>query len=98
MMAAFIFNVVLVAFLLAVATWVITSRAAFSAVVAFVAYGLMLAIVWVELSAIDIALTEAAIGGGVTGMLLLGAANRANDRKLVPRSCSGFFCWRSGPR
>ena len=83
MMAAFIFNVVLVALLLAVATWVITSRAAFSAVVAFVAYGLMLAIVWVELSAIDIALTEAAIGGGVTGMLLLGAASRLRETELT---------------
>ena len=88
MMAAFIFNVVLVALLLAVATCVITSRAAFSAVVAFVAYGLMLAIVWVELSAIDIALTEAAIGGGVTGMLLLGAASRLRETELTAVSTS----------
>ena len=88
MMAAFIFNVVLVAFLLAVATWVITSRAAFSAVVAFVAYGLLLAIVWVELSAIDIALTEAAIGGGVTGMLLLGAASRLRETEATAVSTS----------
>src|SRR6516164_6863315 len=87
-MAAFIFNVVLVALLLAVATWVITSRAAFSAVVAFVAYGLMLAIVWVELSAIDIALTEAAISGGVTGMLLLGAASRLRETELTAVSTS----------
>ena len=87
-MAAFIFNVVLVALLLAVATWVITSRAAFSAVVAFVAYGLLLAIVWVELSAIDIALTEAAIGGGVTGMLLLGAASRLRETEATAVSTS----------
>jgi len=83
MITAFIFNVVLVALLLVVATWIIASRAAFSAVVAFVAYGLLLAIVWVELSAIDIALTEAAIGGGVTGMLLLGAASRLRDTETA---------------
>jgi len=83
MITAFIFNVVLVALLLVVATWIIASRAAFSAVVAFVAYGLLLAIVWVELSAIDIALTEAAIGGGVTGMLLLGAASRLRDTETT---------------
>ena len=88
MITAFIFNVVLVGLLLAVATWVITSRAAFSAVVAFVAYGLMLAIVWVELSAIDIALTEAAIGGGVTGMLLLGAASRLRETEATAVSTS----------
>jgi hypothetical protein len=45
MTTAFIFNVALVALLVAVATWIIASRAAFSAVVAFVAYGLLLAIV-----------------------------------------------------
>jgi multisubunit Na+/H+ antiporter MnhB subunit len=99
MTTAFIFNVVLVALLVAVATWIIASRAAFSAVVAFVAYGLLLAIVWVELSAIDIALTEAAIGSGVTGMLLLGAASRLRDTEattvstgLPLRSTAAVFC------
>ena len=87
-MAAFIFNVVLVALLLAVATRVITSRAAFTADVALVAYGLLLAIVWVELSAIGIALTEAAIGGGVTGMLLLGAASRLRETEATAVSTS----------
>ena len=42
----------------------------------FVAYGLLLSIAWVALSAIDVALTEAAIGGGLTGVLLIGAAAR----------------------
>ena len=42
----------------------------------FVAYGLLLRIAWVALSAIDVALTEAAIGGGLTGVLLIGAAAR----------------------
>jgi multisubunit Na+/H+ antiporter MnhB subunit len=99
MTTAFIFNVVLVALLVAVATWIIASRAAFSAVVAFVAYGLLLAIVWVELSAIDIALTEAAIGSGVTGMLLLGAASRLRDTEatavstgLPLRSTAAVLC------
>jgi multisubunit Na+/H+ antiporter MnhB subunit len=76
MTMTFIFDAILVVLLLTVAVWIIAARAAFSAVLAFVAYGLLLAIVWVELSAIDIALTEAAIGSGVTGMILLGAASR----------------------
>ena len=42
----------------------------------FVVYGLLLSLAWVRLSAVDVALTEAAIGSGVTGMLLLGAAAR----------------------
>jgi uncharacterized MnhB-related membrane protein len=73
---AFAFDIGLVALLLAVATWSIAARQTFTAVVAFVVYGFLMAIVWVELSAVDVALTEVAIGGGLTGALLLGAVAR----------------------
>src|SRR6202012_4677383 len=42
-----------------------------------------LAIAWVRLAAVDVALTEAAIGGGMTGMLLLGAAARLRSAKAA---------------
>jgi len=61
---------------LAVASWTIAARALFGAVVGYVAYGLLLAIVWVRLFAPDVALTEAAIGSGVTGVLLVTAGAR----------------------
>jgi multisubunit Na+/H+ antiporter MnhB subunit len=61
---------------LAIAAWIITARDTFAAVVAFVIYGLLLALTWVRLLAVDVALTEAAVGSGVTGMLLIGAAGR----------------------
>ena len=77
----------LVILVLAVAVWTIVVREAFNAVVGFVAYGLLLALVWVRLSAVDIALTEAAIGSGVTGMLLLRAATRLP--RSVPSTRSG---------
>ena len=54
----------------------IAAREVFSAVVGYVAYGLLLAIVWVRLYAPDVALTEAAIGSGVTGVLLVAASAR----------------------
>jgi multisubunit Na+/H+ antiporter MnhB subunit len=53
----------------------------FAAVVSYVAYGLLLAFVWIRLYAPDVALTEAAIGSGVTGVLLITAGKR-----LVPLS------------
>jgi multisubunit Na+/H+ antiporter MnhB subunit len=68
---------------LAVAGWTIAVRETFSAVVGFVAYGLLLALVWVRLAAVDIALTEVAIGSGVTGALLLRAAARARHAETV---------------
>ncbi|NVO14067.1 MAG: DUF4040 domain-containing protein [Rhodoplanes sp.] len=61
---------------LIVAVWTVVARDSSSAVVGFVAYGLLLALVWVRLGAPDVALTEAAIGSGLTGALLIGAAAR----------------------
>jgi multisubunit Na+/H+ antiporter MnhB subunit len=77
---------------LAVAVWTITAHEAFAAVVGYVVYGLLLALVWVRLFALDVALTEAAIGSGVTGVLLISAAVRlraseaqmANERPGMP--------------
>jgi multisubunit Na+/H+ antiporter MnhB subunit len=66
----------LAALVLAVAGWTIVAREAFAAVVGYVAYGLLLSLVWVRLFAVDVALTEAAIGSGVTGVLLISAATR----------------------
>lgn len=43
------------------------------AVVLFIAFGLLLAIVWARLNAPDLALAEAAIGAGLSGALLLSA-------------------------
>ncbi|HEY1543399.1 MAG TPA: MnhB domain-containing protein [Xanthobacteraceae bacterium] len=57
----------------ALAGWTIIARASFAAVVGFVCFGLASTFVWVRLDAIDVALTEAAIGSGLTGALLLGA-------------------------
>jgi uncharacterized MnhB-related membrane protein len=67
------------ALVLAVAVWTIAAREAVAAVVGYVAYGLLLSLVWVRLFAVDVALTEAAIGGGVTGVLLIGAAARLRE-------------------
>jgi multisubunit Na+/H+ antiporter MnhB subunit len=62
--------------LVALAWWVVSAREAFLSIVGFIAYGLLLGLVWVRLSGIDVALTEAAIGGGLTGALLIGAVSR----------------------
>ena len=51
----------------------------FTAIVLFIAFGLMMALAWVRLQAPDVALAEAAIGAGLTGALLLAALARSND-------------------
>jgi multisubunit Na+/H+ antiporter MnhB subunit len=68
------FDSVLAAVILVVAGWTIAARETFPAVVGFIAFGILTALVWVRLAAVDVALTEAAIGSGVTGVLFLRAA------------------------
>jgi multisubunit Na+/H+ antiporter MnhB subunit len=60
----------------AVAAWTVFAPGAFAATIGYVVYGLLLSLVWIRLFAVDVALTEAAIGSGVTGVLLIGAAAR----------------------
>lgn len=74
---------VLALILLAIAAWTVAVRRTFAAIEGFVAYGLLLSIAWVVLSAIDVALTEAAIGSGLTGVLLIGAAARLRNTEAA---------------
>jgi multisubunit Na+/H+ antiporter MnhB subunit len=73
---SFAVDIAMVGLLLAIGVFTIAVRDAFAAVIAFAAYGLLVAVVWVRLQAVDVALTEAAIGSGLTGVLMLGAAAR----------------------
>ncbi|WP_376986696.1 hydrogenase subunit MbhD domain-containing protein [Bosea sp. R86505] len=68
-----LFDIALVAGLIALALHVVVTRDGRGAILAFIAFGLLLGIGWARLASVDVALTEAAIGGGLTGMLLLRA-------------------------
>ena len=98
-------NVALAGLVVGLAAWTIVARGAYAAVVGFVAYGLLLTLVWVQLRGIDVALTEAAIGGGLTGALLIAAAARlhhtesaARDERPGPvtRVCAGLLAVAAG--
>lgn len=67
--------------LLATASATLLSRDLFRAVVVFIAFGLIMALAWVRLGAPDIALAEAAIGAGLTGVLLLDAARHLGGKR-----------------
>ena len=76
-----IFDIGLVMLLAAVGAWTVVARGTRTAVIVFITYGLLLSLAWVRIAAVDVALTEAAIGSGVTGMLLINAAARTlSDR------------------
>ncbi len=82
MTVALALEIVLAAVVLSVAVWTVAARETFPAAGGFVAYGLLLALVWVRLGAPDVAMTEAAIGSGLTGVLLLGAAARLRASEM----------------
>lgn len=67
------FDILLVCTLLYLAWSLLSARDLFKAVVLFIAFGLLMALAWVRLKAPDIALAEAAISAGITGVLLLDA-------------------------
>lgn len=59
---------------------VLTLSDLYRAVILFITFGLVMALVWVRLEAPDIALAEAAIGAGLTGALLLEAVGQMTEQ------------------
>ena len=75
------FDLLLSATLVGLAVAALTSREPRRAVILFIAFGLLLALVWARLRAPDVALAEAAIGAGLAGALMLSAARRATGAR-----------------
>ncbi|SNS09820.1 Uncharacterized MnhB-related membrane protein [Anaerovirgula multivorans] len=69
-------NIILVVFLIVCAIAVERTKDLLGAVIIFAAYSLVMAVLWLFLRAPDIALTEAAIGAGVTTILFVGVISR----------------------
>lgn len=68
-----LFDGLLAVGLLTLAGLTVTSTNLFRAILLFITFGLLMALCWARLAAPDVALAEAAIGAGITGVLLLDA-------------------------
>jgi multisubunit Na+/H+ antiporter MnhB subunit len=77
------FDWLLSAIILLLALASVAARSRFPAVVLYVSYGILVGIAWVRLGAVDVALAEAAIGAGLTGVLLLGSVGRVTDTQTI---------------
>ncbi len=64
-------NLLLLIFLVTTAAVAIRLRDLLAVAIVFSAYSLMMAILWTQLRAPDLALTEAAVGAGVTTVLFV---------------------------
>lgn len=84
-------DLVLVPLLALAALAAVGLRDRFAGIVVFVVVGMLVAIAWVRLGAVDVALAEAAIGAGLTGVLLLGAQARIRPTRAdAPRASRGL--------
>jgi multisubunit Na+/H+ antiporter MnhB subunit len=72
--------------ILALGIYTTAVRDTFPATVGYLVYGLLLTVAWVQLHGVDVALTEAAIGGGLTGMLLVRASAKLRATEMQARA------------
>lgn len=91
MTTGLVFDAVLAFSLVVLAIITLRQRTPGEAVVQLMIFGLLLALSWLRVDATDLALTEAAIGSGVTGALLLAALRRTGFGKPFPSVVSAWL-------
>lgn len=64
-----IFNIILLGFLIVCAVSVSFSKNLLNSILIYMSYSLIMSIIWVLLESPDLAITEAAVGAGVTSIL-----------------------------
>lgn len=81
-----VLDVLLAALVVGLGGACVSSKDLRRAVVLFIAFGLLLALVWARLRAPDLALAEAAIGAGLSGALLLSALRDVPTHIQTPQT------------
>jgi uncharacterized MnhB-related membrane protein len=76
-----IFDLLLALTLVGLAWTALTAKDIFKAIVLFISFGMLLAVTWLRLQAVDIALAEAAIGAGLTGAFFIMAIKRMSKHQ-----------------
>jgi len=85
-MTEWLFDGVLGLLVLGLAFGALHGRNLYASVLLFIAFGLALALIWARLGAADLALAEAAIGAGLTGVLLFTALSRQPGPADLPEA------------
>lgn len=66
-----VFNCILLGFLIVCAIGASLSKSLLNSILIFMSYSLVMSIIWILLESPDLAITEAAVGAGVTTVLFL---------------------------
>ncbi|MBX3459520.1 MAG: DUF4040 domain-containing protein [Planctomycetes bacterium] len=79
-------DVVLLALVIIAGIAAIEARNLFAAIGLASAYSLLLACFWTTMDAVDVAYTEAAVGAGISTIMLIGAIVLTGEREIVRRA------------
>ena len=74
-------EIVLILFLLICSVSVALTKNLLASVITFLAYSMVMSIIWLILESPDLAITEAAVGAGVTGILFFITLKKTNQMK-----------------
>ncbi|MBT5265230.1 MAG: DUF4040 domain-containing protein [Rhodospirillaceae bacterium] len=87
-MAGILISLVLLTFMAVTAFYVLRLRHLFSVVMLTGVFSLLSAALFTNLDAVDVAFTEAAVGGGISTVLMLGTLALTRRREKVPETLS----------
>ncbi|MEG0014554.1 MAG: hydrogenase subunit MbhD domain-containing protein [Clostridium sp.] len=76
-----IFEQILLIFLIVCAISVSLTKKLLTAVIIFMSYSIIMSVLWIVLQAPDLAITEAAVGAGVTSILFFITLRKVNALK-----------------
>ncbi|WP_018981344.1 Na(+)/H(+) antiporter subunit B [Salinimonas chungwhensis] len=85
-MIVLVTDILLTLFALVCAIGATNESKPFTSVVFYITFGLVVALCWVRLNAPDIALAEAAIGAGLSGIVFMKAYKLLGDQNDTDRS------------
>jgi len=76
-----IFEIILLLILIVCAVSVAFTRNILTSIIIFMAYSLVMSVIWIILESPDLAITEAAVGAGVTSLLFFMALKKMHALK-----------------
>lgn len=75
-----LFSIIMLLFLMLLSIIVSIIQSLLGSIIVFAVYSLIMAILWQQLQAPDLAITEAAVGAGITTILFLLTLNRIKKK------------------
>ena len=90
-------DIVVLVFLAVIAVAIVRLRSLFAVVMLASIYSLLMALMFVVLDAVDVAFTEAAVGAGISTVLMLGTLAMTGNHERC-RGARPYYRWLSSRR